>query len=62
MCIKQTYFRNDWFPNPDFKNWWRHGDSKTAFRDKCNKTMKLSNMVEQALRSKILKVQNAKNI
>ena len=51
MSKKQIYFRNDWLSNPDFKSRLRHRDCKTAFCDKCNKTIELSNMDEQALTS-----------
>ena len=51
MSKKQTYFRNDWLSNPEFKNWLKCKDSKAAFCVKCNKSIELSNMGEQDLRS-----------
>ena len=51
MSKKQTYFRNDWLSNPDFKNWLKSKHSRAAFCVKCNKSIELSNMGEQALRS-----------
>ena len=51
MSKKQTYPRKDWLSNPDFKNWLKCKDSKAAFCVKCNKSIELSNIREQALRS-----------
>ena len=49
MSKKQTYPRNDWLSNPDFKNWLKCKDSKAAFCVKCNKYIEFSNTGEQAL-------------
>ena len=51
MSKKQTYFRNDWLSNPDFENLLKCKNIKAAFCVKCNKSIELSNMGEQALRS-----------
>ena len=51
MNKKQIYFRNNWLSNPDFKNWLKCKGSKAAFCVKCNKSIELSSMGEQALRS-----------
>ena len=53
MSKKQTYFRNDWLSNPDFKVCLRYRGSKTAFCQKCKKTIELSDIGEQALESQM---------
>ena len=52
----------NWLSNPDFKNWAWCKDSKTAFSVKCNKSIKLSNMGEQALRPHMKSKKHLKSI
>ena len=50
--MDRTYFQEDWLQNPDFKNWVRRdADRKKAFCIQCHKSIELSNMGTQALKS-----------
>ena len=62
MSKKQTYFRNDWLSNPDFKVCLRYRGSKTAFCQKCKKTIELSDIGEQALESQMKSKKHLKNM
>ena len=50
--MDQTYFQDDWLSHPDYKNWVRKdADRKKAFCSLCHKSLELSNMGTQALKS-----------
>ena len=52
MSTKQTYFQEDWFQNFLYSSWLkRNDDKKVAYYAKCQKTIELSNMREQAQKS-----------
>ena len=50
--MDQTYFQDDWLSHPDYKNWVRKdADRNKAFCSLCHKSLELSNMGTQALKS-----------
>ena len=52
MSRKQTYFQTDWLEKEEYKNRLKPCmNKKIAFCGKCRKTVELSNMGEQALKS-----------
>ena len=52
MSTKQTYFQTDWLKKEEYKNCLKSCiDKKIEFCGKCRKTVELSNMGEQALKS-----------
>ena len=52
MSTKQTYFQEDWLQNVQYsRRLKRKDDKKVAYCAKCQKTIKLSNMGEQPLKS-----------
>ena len=52
MSTKQTYFQTDWLEKEEYKNWLKPCiNKKVVFCQKCTKTIELSNMGEQALKS-----------
>ena len=62
MSTKQTYFQEHWLLNVQRSSWLkRKDDKKFAYCAKCQKTIDLSNMGEQGLKSHMKGKKHIKN-
>ena len=62
MSTKQTYFQEHWVLNVQRSSWLkRKNDKKFAYCAKCQKTIELSNMGEQGLKSYMKGKKHIKN-
>ena len=62
MSTKQIYFQEDWLQNVQYSSWLkRKDDKKVAYYAKCQNTIELSNMEDQALKSHMKVKKHFKN-